>query len=40
MTRFLNPQFREEGGRVKKCARHRKNESGTEISEKEMKRNM
>jgi len=40
MTRFLNAQFRDKGERVKKCAEHRKKESGTEISEKEMKRKM
>jgi hypothetical protein len=37
MTRFLNAQFRDEGESVRKCAEHRKKESGTEMPEKEMK---
>ena len=37
MAGFLNAQFRDEGGRVKKHAEQMKKESGTEISDKKGK---
>jgi hypothetical protein len=37
MTGFLNAQFRDEGGKVKKYTEQIKKESGTEITEKKGK---